>query len=121
VRIERDRKKKLVVAFHFLRSEAVGPNKTGWKCDQCRRQGLEVRRRCGFLGEEQRGAPRVVWVRGAAASEECPRSLVTPASIEFVEKFFASKVSSTGELTAREVEAFLLLEKEWRAEQANGQ
>jgi hypothetical protein len=46
---------------------------------------------------------------------------VTPASIEFVEKFFASKVSSTGELTAREVEAFLLLEKEWRAEQANGQ
>ncbi len=60
-------------------------------------------------------------MRGTAASEECPRSLTTPASIEFVEKFFASKVSVVGELTAREVEAFLILEKEWRAEQANGQ
>ena len=52
-------------------------------------------------------------MRGAAAAEECPRSLVTPASVEFVEKFFASKVSIV-ELTAREVEAFLILEKEWR-------
>ena len=105
-----------MVAFHFYRT-----SQAGWKCDQCRRQGLEARRRCGFLPEEQRGAPRVVWAHGAAASEECPRSLVTPASIELVEKFFASKVSNSGEPTAREVDAFLILEKEWRVEQANGQ
>jgi hypothetical protein len=73
------------------------------------------------LLEAERGAPRVVWARGPAASEECPRSLVTPASIELVEKFFASKVTHAGEPTAREVDAFVILEKEWRAEQANGQ
>jgi hypothetical protein len=47
--------------------------------------------------------------------------LVTPASIELVEKFFASKVTSAGEPTAREVDAFVILEKEWRAEQSNGE
>jgi hypothetical protein len=60
-------------------------------------------------------------MRGRAASEECPKSLVTPASIEFVERFFAARISSAGELTAREADAFQILEKEWRAEQLNGQ
>jgi hypothetical protein len=46
---------------------------------------------------------------------------VTPASIELVEKFFASKVTGMDEPTAREVDAFVILEKEWRAEQVNGQ
>ena len=61
MRVERERKKKLIVAFHFLRADGAI---AGWKCEQCRRQGLEARRRCGFLPEAQRGAARVVWARG---------------------------------------------------------
>jgi hypothetical protein len=118
VRIERERKKKLIVAFHFVRAER---GQAGWRCEQCRRQGLEARRRCGFLAEEQRGAPRVVWARNGAAAEECPTSLVTPASIEFLESYFAWKTVGRRELTAREAEAFVVLEREWRMEQTNGQ
>jgi hypothetical protein len=124
VRIERERKKKLIVAFHFLRAERR--SQAGWRCEQCRRQGLEARRRCGFISEEQRGAPRVVWARGGAAAEECPTSLVTPASIEFLERFLAWKTVGKGEstaheLTAREAEAFVVLEHELRMEKTNGQ
>jgi hypothetical protein len=89
----------------------------GWRCDACRRQGLEEARRCGWIGEERRGARRVVWVRGRAAAEECPTSLVTPQSVELVEKFLAWKAGSPGDLlkrNAREAEVFLLLEGEWR-------
>jgi len=68
----------------------------------------------------------VVWARGGAAAEECPTSLVTPVSIEFVESFFAWKTMgliklTAGELTAREAEAFVVLERELRMEQTNGQ
>ena len=62
---------------------------------------------------------------GRGVGEECPTSLVTPASIEFVEGYFAWKAVGRGGLTAgltaREAEAFVALEKEWRREQMNGQ
>jgi hypothetical protein len=126
MRVERERKKKLIVAFHFLSAGRVGMNQALWKCEPCRRQGLEARRRCGFLPEERRGVKKVVWARGGTVAEECPTSLVTPASIEFLESFFAWKTVGRGEitthgLTAREAEAFLILEREWRMEQTNGQ
>jgi hypothetical protein len=125
MRVERERKKKLIVAFHFLRAERTGMSQAaGWKCEQCRRQGLEARRRCGFLPEAKRDAARVVWARGKVATEECPTSLVTPASIELVEKYFAYVALNpmgASELTAREAEAFLVLERELRTEQMNGQ
>ena len=54
VRSERRPTKKLIVAFHFLRGDGAR-----WECDACRRQGLEARRRCGFLPEERRGAKRI--------------------------------------------------------------
>ncbi|MBV8843154.1 MAG: hypothetical protein JO307_10130 [Bryobacterales bacterium] len=47
-----------------------------------------------------------------------------PASIALVESFFAWKFAGGAdvrELAAREADAFLILEKEWRTEQANGQ
>ena len=127
MRVERERKKKLIVAFHFLRGEGADPRRmAGWRCEQCRRQGLEARRRCGFLTEDARGVRRVVWARGGAAAEECPTSLVTPASLEFLERFFAWKSVGKAEsniqgLTAREAEAFVVLEGELRREQVNGQ
>jgi hypothetical protein len=118
MRAERAPTKKLTAAFHFYRSDQAG-----WNCEQCRRQGLEAKRRCGFLPEEQRGARRVVWARGRTAAEECPKSLVTAASVEILERFFAWKLSGGSgweDLTAREADAFVMLEGELRAEAADG-
>ena len=73
--------------------------------------------RCGWLPEERRGPRRLVWVRGRVATEECPKSLVTPQSLEWMERFFAWKFAGGGVLDglpARDADAFLVLEKEWR-------
>ncbi|MGA3206184.1 MAG: hypothetical protein ABSF12_27140 [Bryobacteraceae bacterium] len=58
------------------------------------------------MAEEKRGPRKLVWMRGRVSSEECPKSLVTPSSVEMLEKFLAAK----------EADAFLILEGEWRAE-----
>ena len=119
MRAKPGRKKKLIVAFHYLRSEQAG-----WTCEQCRRQGLERKRRCGFLPEAERGPERLVWIRGNVAAEECPKSLVTAESIERVEHFFVRKhfgVRRPGQVRARDADAFLVLEQEWQKEQSNGQ
>ena len=105
-----------MVAFHFYRT-----SQAGWKCDQCRRQGLDSKRRCGFLPPEKRGPKKLVWLRGRVSAEECPKSLVTPASVEMLEGFLGWKFGggrSLMELPAKEADAFLLLEGEWRAEAA---
>ena len=115
MRAQRGRAKKLIVAFHFLRGDGCR-----WECDACRKQGLEARRRCGFLPEERRGARRIVWARGTAATEECPKSLMTAESIELLERFFAARTWGWRDPTAREADAFLALEQELRAEGLNG-
>lgn len=114
MRDERGRAKKLIVAFHFYRT-----SQAGWRCDQCRRQGLDARRRCGFLAEEKRGPKKLVWMRGRVSTEECPKSLVTPASVELLERFFGWKFGGGGSvdaLAAKEADAFLILEGELRGE-----
>ncbi len=58
-------------------------------------------------------------MRGAASASECPKSLVTPESIEMLEKFFASKAWGW-DPTAREADGFWVLEQELRAEGTNG-
>ena len=78
-----------------------------------------MKRRCGFLPAEKRGPKKLVWMRGRVSSEECPKSLVTPASVELLEKFFGWKFAGGGsldELPAKEADAFLILEGEWRGE-----
>ena len=118
MRADGRRKKKLIVAFHFFNSEQAG-----WRCDTCRKQGLEIKRRCGWLEPEARGAPRVVWMRGRAATEECPKSAITPQSIEWLELYFAWKTEGGGGLMnrpAREADAMMTLERELR-EWSNGE
>ena len=59
----------------------------------------------------------MVWARGRTRAEECPVSLVTPWSVECVERFFAWKLMGGGgmtEMPARQADALLMLEKEWR-------
>jgi hypothetical protein len=44
-------------------------------------------------------------------------SLVTPQSVEWVERFFVEKLMGSGNVTdlpARQADAMMLLEKEWR-------
>ena len=115
MRAERDRKKKLIVAFHFQFA-----NRAGWDCDACRRNGLELKRRCGFLRAEARGEPRLVWVRKRAQADECPKSLMTGESLALLEEFFVRRrlgMVDGMETPARKVDAFLILREEMEREE----
>lgn len=111
--------KKLIVAFHFYFS-----NQAGWKCDVCRKAGLEARRRCRWLKpkEDESGPP--VWGRREVVLWTCPNSFVTGESQSLVEEFLLRRrlgnINLT-ELTARQVEAFAMLEREFLEEMKNGQ
>jgi hypothetical protein len=118
MRAGRERKKKLTVAFHFQFS-----NRAGWNCESCRQNGLETKRRCGFLPDEKRGEPRVVWGRKQTQSEECPKSFVTGESLALVEEFFVRRrlgIEDSIELEARKVDAFLILRDEMELEERDG-
>lgn len=117
MRLVRRRTKKLIVAFHFHRE-----GQAGWKCDECRKHGLELRRRCGWLPEALATPPRVVWLRGAVAIDTCPTSYVSADSISWIEEFFAWKLSSgmdVRQLRAKSVDAFAILNKELQTERNN--
>ena len=78
---------------------------------------MEARRRCGFIEEERRGAKKLVWARGRVGAEECPKSLVSAQSLEWIERFLTWKFAGAREileLKARDADAFLILEREWR-------
>jgi hypothetical protein len=132
VRVERRRTKKLIVAFHFQFA-----NQAAWRCDVCRRGGLESARRCGFArfgGAEEPHEPkltlkpkpqhrRIVWARGHAAATECPKSYISAESIRWIEEFSVWKaggITDLKKLPARTAEAFFVLEQEWGAEIRNG-
>jgi hypothetical protein len=123
MRAERDRKKKLIVAFHFQLANEQRAGGTGWDCDSCRKHGLEVSRRCGFLPEEQRGQPRIVWGRRQVSLDECPRSFVTGDSMAMLEEFFVRRrlgMSESLGTEARKVDAFLILRDQVEREERDG-
>jgi hypothetical protein len=65
----------------------------------------------------------LVWARKTARTEVCPKSLVSAESLRWIEQFFVWKklgLQLTGELSARDVEAFLILEKELKSEVSDG-
>src|SRR5260370_36953069 len=82
----RRKKKKLIVAFHFQLSNAAG-----WKCDACRKSGLERKRRCGWLPEALEAPAQIVWARKQVATDVCPKSLITAASLGWIEAFLIWK------------------------------
>jgi hypothetical protein len=97
----------------------------------CRQNGLEVKRRCGFLPDEKRGEPRIVWGRKQTQSDECPKSLVTGESLAMVEEFFVRRRLGVGDsigieapgfaaVAARKVDAFLILRDEMEREERDG-
>lgn len=113
---EHRRKKKLIVAFHFQFA-----NQAGWKCDGCRRAGLDGKRRCGWQ-KTREGSAAPVWARSEHAISECPKSYITASSQTLLEEFNVWKLFGGGELhktAARSVEAICILEEELRREAAN--
>jgi len=106
-----------VVAFHFGRS-----NQAGWECDACRKAGLEQKRACGWLGVA--GDGRVVWARGGVTLTRCPKSTITGESEALVEAFLMRRSLGgvqMAELSAREAEAFVVLEFALAEEKRNGE
>jgi hypothetical protein len=91
----------------------------------CRQNGLEAKRRCGFLASDKRGEPRVVWGRGQTQTEECPKSLVTGESLAVLEEFFVRRRLWIHEpldgMEARKVDAFLILRDEMEREERDGE
>lgn len=113
------RKKKLIVAFHFYQFSKPA----AWKCDDCRRNKLERKRRCGWLRPGQESEPRVVWARKRVSTTECPRSFITAESVGWLEEFHAWKRLGHPDVLsvqARQAEAMLLLERELSEEVRRG-
>lgn len=104
-----------MVAFHFQFA-----NQAGWKCDACRKSGLEKKRRCRWLGwkEERSGQP--VWGRGEVVVWNCPRSIITGKSQALLDEFLVrrrlGRLETSG-MSALQVEAFTTLEGEFCREQ----
>jgi hypothetical protein len=64
----------------------------------------------------------VVWARGQSAVTKCPKSYITAESEALVEEFLVRRKLGGlrfEELSARQVEAFLILDKELNDEQRN--
>jgi hypothetical protein len=83
-----------------------------------------MQRRCGWLthGEEVKGPP--VWARNDVVLFTCPKSYVTSESETLVEEFFVRRRMGAiefSELSARQVEAFAILEKALTTEVKHGQ
>lgn len=97
-------------------------NQAGWKCDDCRKSGLERKRRCGWLPADVLDPPRLVWVRRGVSLDTCPKPYVTAESLSLVEEFFLKRrLRGLDEnLSARQVQAYMILEQELAAEMAAG-
>jgi hypothetical protein len=66
----------------------------------------------------------LVWARKQVAVESCPKSFITAESESLVEEFFVRRRLAgfrLEELTARQAEAFVILEREFGAERNDGQ
>jgi hypothetical protein len=123
VRAERARKKKLIVAFHFQLSGAQPGNRAGWDCDSCRKNGLERKRRCGFLPDRERGEPGIVWGRRQVFTNECPKSYVTGESLSLLEEFFVRRrlgMAHSMDMEARKTDAFVILRDLMEQEERDG-
>ena len=79
-------------------------------------------RRCGWLREESPRGEIPVWTRRDLTIFECPKSFVTGDSLVFIERYGIWKRfggQSIEMLSARDVEAFLILEAEVEGEARN--
>ncbi|HYM06116.1 MAG TPA: hypothetical protein VEU11_06110 [Terriglobales bacterium] len=74
-----------------------------------------MKRRCGWVPTALESRPRVVWTHKGISTETCPVSFITAQSIGWVEEFFVWKrlrLALPYDLSARQAEAFLILEEQ---------
>lgn len=105
----RGRTKKLILAFHFQYADQAR-----WKCEPCRRSGLDRERRCAHLAGGGPPGERPVWSRHGVVALRCPKSLITAESLTWIEEYRAWKVlggPGYEEMNARRAAAFLTLEE----------
>lgn len=64
----------------------------------------------------------MVWARGDVVSARCPKSIITAQSLLFLEQFrwWKELGGSVWSIEAKNAEALVLLEREWRMEMQNG-
>jgi hypothetical protein len=82
-----------------------------------------MRRRCGFVAAATDAAAGIVWARGRVSTDRCPVSEITAESWGLLESYWVWRrlgASYPEDLGAREVEAFLILDHEARAEESDG-
>jgi hypothetical protein len=75
------------------------------------------------MGDEDPNAP-LVWARRSVVLRTCPKSYITAESQTFVEEFFVRRRLGAGDfesLSARQVEAFVILEKALAGEISDAQ
>jgi len=78
-----------------------------------------MKRRCGWLPAALATPPRTVWARKNVSTQICPKSYQSADSITWLEEFLVWKRLGSRrleDLTARQTQAFLLLEGELAAE-----
>lgn len=84
-----------------------------------------MRRRCRWkvaTPADEKGPP--VWLRGDIALWECPKPFITPESDALVQQFLLRRSlgrTNFAELSARQADAFAILEREFRREREHGQ
>lgn len=88
----------------------------------CRRNGLDRKRRCGYLEPEQRGPSLTVWTGGGVGLTECPKPVITSFSVMCIEGFFASRLIRAERwdgVLAKVMDAWQVLAEELRKEEQN--
>jgi hypothetical protein len=82
-----------------------------------------MKRRCGWLPAALETPPKLVWARKRVSTDQCPTSAISAQSLAWIDQFYVWKrlgANYPGELSAREIEAFLILEREAQAEVTHG-
>ena len=82
-----------------------------------------MKRRCGLMPAALETPEKVVWARRRVSTDTCPTSLISAQSLTWIEQFWVWRrlgPGYPGELSAREIEAFLILEREAQEEVSHG-
>jgi hypothetical protein len=80
----------------------------------CRTNGLEKRRRCGWLLSATPDSGPPVWARKDITLDTCPKSYISAESEALVEEFLVWRRLggiNLAELSARQVDAFMILDR----------
>jgi hypothetical protein len=81
-------------------------------------------RNCAWAAQPAQAPKRrkLVWARGKVVTRQCPKSIITAQSLQWLEEFRLWKQlgGDPWVMPAKSADALLLLEQEWRTETKNG-